>query len=142
MNAEKITEKCRRCGKEAKLSEGLCDDCYRDDWEMRSPEETKIGAVIFPGMITTSAPERPGVGSVEMAEGSNRILTTCPNCGNEVREDFSFCPFCETPLKPFCPSCKRELEPGYVRCPYCGFRLGSETPAKTLYAKGGRVQVP
>jgi hypothetical protein len=65
-------------------------------------------------------------------------LTTCPNCGNEIREDFSFCPFCETPLKPFCPSCKRELEPGYVRCPYCGFRLGSETPAKKLYVKGGR----
>jgi hypothetical protein len=65
-------------------------------------------------------------------------LTTCPNCGNEIREDFSFCPFCETPLKPFCPSCKRELEPGYARCPYCGFRLGSETPAKKLYVKGGR----
>jgi len=65
-------------------------------------------------------------------------LTTCPNCGNEVKEDFSFCPFCETPLKPFCPSCKRELEPGYVRCPYCGFRLGSETPAKKLYVKEGR----
>jgi hypothetical protein len=67
-----------------------------------------------------------------------RTMTTCPNCGNEVKEDFSFCPFCETPLKPFCPSCKRELEPGYVRCPYCGFRLGSETPAKKLYVKGGR----
>ena len=67
-----------------------------------------------------------------------RALTTCPNCGNEVKEDFSFCPFCETPLKPFCPSCKRELEPGYVRCPYCGFRLGSQTPAKKLYVKGGR----
>ena len=65
-------------------------------------------------------------------------MTTCPSCGNEIREDFSFCPFCETPLKPFCPSCKRELEPGYARCPYCGFRLGSETPARKLYVKGGR----
>ena len=65
-------------------------------------------------------------------------MTSCPNCGNEIREDFSFCPFCETPLKPFCPSCKRELEPGYMRCPYCGFRLGSKTPARKLYVKGGR----
>ncbi len=65
-------------------------------------------------------------------------MTTCPNCGKEVREDFSFCPFCETPLKPFCPSCKRELEQGYVRCPYCGFKLGGETPARKLYVKGGR----
>ena len=65
-------------------------------------------------------------------------MTTCPNCGNEIREDFSFCPFCETPLKPFCPSCRRELEPGYVRCPYCGFKLGSETPARKLYVKGDR----
>ena len=68
-------------------------------------------------------------------------MPTCPNCGNEVRDDFSFCPFCETPLKPFCPSCKRELEPGYVRCPYCGFRLGSQTPARRLYAKGGRSRL-
>lgn len=65
-------------------------------------------------------------------------MTACPNCGNEIREDFSFCPYCETPLKPFCPSCKRELEPGYQRCPYCGFRLGSATPARKLYVKGGR----
>ena len=65
-------------------------------------------------------------------------MTSCPSCGNEIREDFSFCPYCETPLKPFCPSCKRELEPGYQRCPYCGFRLGSATPAKRLYGKGGR----
>jgi hypothetical protein len=76
--------------------------------------------------------------SVERTEGSDGILTTCPNCRKEVREDFSFCPFCETPLKPFCPSCKRELESGYVRCPYCGFRLGSETPARKLYTKRGR----
>jgi len=75
---------------------------------------------------------------VERIRGSDRILTTCPKCGNEVREDFGFCPFCGTPLKPFCPSCKRELEPGYVRCPYCGFRIGSETLAKTLYVKRGR----
>jgi hypothetical protein len=79
--------------------------------------------------------------SIEEIEDSNRILTTCPNCGKEVREDFSYCPFCETPLKPFCPSCKRELRAGYVRCPYCGFRLGSETPAKKLYVKGGRSRL-
>jgi RNA polymerase subunit RPABC4/transcription elongation factor Spt4 len=65
-------------------------------------------------------------------------LITCPNCGREVQEDFSFCPYCETSLKPFCPSCKRELERGYARCPYCGFKLGGETEAKKLYVKGGR----
>ena len=73
-----------------------------------------------------------------MAGFGREELPTCPNCGNDIRDDFSFCPFCETPLKPFCPSCKRELEPGYLRCPYCGFRLGSQTPAKKLYTKGGR----
>jgi hypothetical protein len=78
---------------------------------------------------------------VEGIEDPNRVLTTCPNCGNEVGEDFSYCPFCETPLKPFCPSCKRELRSGYVRCPYCGFRLGSETIATKLYVKGGRSRL-
>jgi hypothetical protein len=65
-------------------------------------------------------------------------LVTCPSCGKEVREDFGYCPFCATPLKPFCPSCKRELKPGYVACPYCGFRLEAGTPARQLYRKGGR----
>ena len=74
-------------------------------------------------------------------EGQDRILTICPKCGKEVREDFNFCPYCETPLKPFCPACKRELEADYARCPYCGFRLGSETPAKRLYTKGGRSRL-
>ena len=65
-------------------------------------------------------------------------LATCPSCGKEVREDFGYCPFCASPLKPFCPSCKRELRPGYVVCPYCGFRLEAETQARQLYRKGGR----
>ena len=65
-------------------------------------------------------------------------MATCPSCGKEVREDFGYCPFCATPLKPFCPSCKRELKPGYVACPYCGFRLDAGTPARQLYRKGGK----
>ena len=68
-------------------------------------------------------------------------MTTCPNCGKEVREDFTYCPFCETPLKSSCPSCKREIEPGYRVCPYCGFSLSSGTPARLLYKKGGRSKV-
>jgi len=68
-------------------------------------------------------------------------LAACPKCGKEVREDFTYCPFCETPLKPFCPSCKREIQPDFLRCPYCGFRLSSGTPARLLYKKGGRSTV-
>jgi len=63
---------------------------------------------------------------------------TCPNCGKEVGEDFEYCPFCATQLKPFCPSCKRELKPGYVACPYCGFSLEMATPAKQLYQRRGK----
>lgn len=68
-------------------------------------------------------------------------MAACPNCGKEVREDFTYCPFCETPLKSSCPSCKREIEPGYRVCPYCGFSLSSGTPARLLYKKGGRSKV-
>ena len=29
-----VTGKCKNCGEEAELSgEGLCDDCYRDEWD-------------------------------------------------------------------------------------------------------------
>src|SRR5712692_583835 len=65
-------------------------------------------------------------------------MASCPNCGKEVREDFTYCPFCEAPLKSSCPSCKREIQPGYRVCPYCGFSLSSGTPARLLYGKGGR----
>jgi len=62
-------------------------------------------------------------------------LAPCPNCGKEVQEDFTFCPYCEYPLKPFCPSCKREVAPEYVKCPYCGFMLKGGVPAQQLYLK-------
>ena len=62
-------------------------------------------------------------------------MAACPNCGKEVSEDFGYCPFCATPLKPFCPSCKRELRAGYVACPYCGFKLEPGTPARQLYRR-------
>ena len=64
-------------------------------------------------------------------------MATCPSCGKEVRVDFGYCPFCETPLKPFCPSCRREIQPDYLRCPYCGFKLKEGAPARLLYKKGG-----
>jgi RNA polymerase subunit RPABC4/transcription elongation factor Spt4 len=69
------------------------------------------------------------------------ILAACPNCGKEVREDFTYCPFCETPLRPSCPSCKREIQADYLMCPYCGFNLSSGTPARLLYRKGGRSTI-
>jgi RNA polymerase subunit RPABC4/transcription elongation factor Spt4 len=68
-------------------------------------------------------------------------LAACPNCGKEVREDFTYCPFCETPLRQSCPSCKREIQPDYLMCPYCGFNLSSRTPARLLYKKGGRSTI-
>jgi RNA polymerase subunit RPABC4/transcription elongation factor Spt4 len=68
-------------------------------------------------------------------------LATCPNCGREVKDDYTFCPFCNAPLKKSCPSCKREIEPDFVVCPYCGFNLSSETPARQPFTKGGRSPV-
>ena len=62
-------------------------------------------------------------------------MAPCPNCGKEIQEDFTFCPYCEYPLKPFCPSCKREVAPEYVKCPYCGFMLKGGVPAQQLYLK-------
>jgi len=69
------------------------------------------------------------------------ILAACPNCGKEVMGDFTYCPFCEAPLKPTCPSCKREIQSDFLMCPYCGFGLRSETqptPSRLLYRERAR----
>ena len=51
--------------------------------------------------------------------------TRCNNCGREIQNDFRFCPYCQTILKPkYCGTCGRELKPDYVICPYCGRRVG------------------
>ena len=44
----------------------------------------------------------------------------CPVCAEPVRENWKFCPACETPLGSLvCPRCKTEIRENWKRCPEC-----------------------
>ncbi|MBP8612522.1 MAG: zinc-ribbon domain-containing protein [Candidatus Atribacteria bacterium] len=45
----------------------------------------------------------------------------CPVCGEEIRNDYLFCPRCFTQIKKKCPKCNATLEKDAKICPYCGF---------------------
>ncbi|MBW1699016.1 MAG: SUMF1/EgtB/PvdO family nonheme iron enzyme [Deltaproteobacteria bacterium] len=52
---------------------------------------------------------------------SNRI---CPACGEQVQENWKFCPACETSLKQLvCPQCANPVKENWKRCPECEARL-------------------
>lgn len=51
------------------------------------------------------------------------LRNTCPQCGNAVQVDFSFCPRCSHKLSPSCPQCQRVISAGDTYCPYCGISL-------------------
>lgn len=60
----------------------------------------------------------------------------CPNCQQNLQNDFKFCPYCgaEVSRNLFCPSCGNKVEPKWVSCPNCGGALGGiaqrQTPQK------------
>lgn len=47
----------------------------------------------------------------------------CPQCGNNARTEFNFCPRCSCKLSASCPQCQREVGVDDVYCPHCGTSL-------------------
>lgn len=43
----------------------------------------------------------------------------CPNCSQQVKQDYAACPNCGTQLKASCPSCQRPIESSWHYCPHC-----------------------
>lgn len=44
----------------------------------------------------------------------------CPNCGQEIEDDYIACPNCSHKLKDVCRSCNKPLDFKWNTCPYCG----------------------
>ncbi len=55
-----------------------------------------------------------------------QALKPCPQCGEQVREDFVFCPKCGAELLTACPECHRAVDAGWTHCAYCGADLVTE----------------
>jgi len=65
--------------------------------------------------VESIVPESPPEGE---AQGP---LEFCPQCGADLPEEASFCPFCGCRLSPeTCRSCGAEVEPGWRFCAACG----------------------
>lgn len=45
--------------------------------------------------------------------------STCPACGNPVKDDFLICPYCRKKLKSSCINCGKPLNLNWKVCPYC-----------------------
>lgn len=96
-------------------------DVKRLDGELTNVRLGRLGTSSMP--VT-----EPAVGPKE-AEG----VSTCPECGEPVQDDWSMCPFCGADLKPKteCPSCSKEVQPEWVRCPFCGADLKPSTECRS-----------
>lgn len=49
----------------------------------------------------------------------NGKQSSCPACGNTVRDDFLICPYCRKKLKSPCINCGKPLDLNWKVCPYC-----------------------
>ncbi len=48
------------------------------------------------------------------------VLAKCPVCGEEVKNDYMYCPHCFTQLKKRCSNCGALVDKDAKICPYCG----------------------
>lgn len=59
----------------------------------------------------------------------------CRNCGKELSEEVSFCPYCgtakETNTAPVCPNCGETVEEGFIFCPKCGCDVSGKSAPET-----------
>jgi hypothetical protein len=60
----------------------------------------------------------------KILESQSRV-STCPKCGEILRDDFLFCTNCATAVKRQCPGCQRALEVSWAQCPFCGTFVGN-----------------
>lgn len=54
----------------------------------------------------------------------------CPQCGRQILESFSVCPYCGAMLTEKCRKCSFPLESGWVNCPQCGEAIPEEQRAR------------
>ena len=47
----------------------------------------------------------------------------CSACGNEVKENWQYCPFCKTAQLSPCPNCQTPIKISWNCCPVCGADL-------------------
>ena len=46
-------------------------------------------------------------------------MKICPNCGEQVNDQFKFCPYCASAFASVCPTCGQEVNAKFKFCPFC-----------------------
>jgi len=77
------------------------------------------------GLIDPGIHNRPG-------EPKDAVLEKCPECGKELLDEHSVCPFCGR-VRRKCPQCDRPWTYGATSCDKCGF---GKAPDKNSDAEG------
>lgn len=68
------------------------------------------------------APQKPPVAPIApIYAESQKTVSKCPKCSENVDAKFKVCPYCgETLTNENCKKCGEKLEPKFKLCPYCG----------------------
>jgi hypothetical protein len=70
-------------------------------------------------------------------------MIKCNNCGNEIKKEYKFCPFCglRLSLKIKCSYCNSENDRGAKYCHECGNELPHTKPPPKTESKAGNVNI-
>lgn len=157
--------RCNYCGwNDNAPGQTTCSNCHRpliqDNYQSFAPnsspasfddEDTKKTRV-FNGMAHPSAPHYEHAQQPTVMQNVGGLpyqpVFRCPDCDEEIRGDYAFCPFCGkvlreqeqaepagklsgvryVPQEPnVCQNCGKEVPIEYPHCPFCGTRIEQKT---------------
>ena len=50
-------------------------------------------------------------------------ISTCENCGEDLKPEWAFCPYCNHPIQSKCRTCGAKMEPDWQYCPMCNTKI-------------------
>ena len=121
MGIEKVSLKCRKCGKVLNAIQQFCPKCGTPTNENAKQNTcAQCNAELKPGSKFCPKCGAPVNG--------NPKQNTCAQCNAELEPGSKFCPKCGAPVngnpkQNTCAQCNAELKPGSKFCPKCGAKV-------------------
>ncbi|MFB6203496.1 MAG: PH domain-containing protein [Candidatus Nanohaloarchaea archaeon] len=61
-----------------------------------------------------------------MRSAGKQSLSSCPNCGHDIEDEWMACPECGHRMRDRCDNCSKLLDPEWNVCPYCRKKVGDD----------------
>ena len=90
-------------------------------WIYKDAKKREMDAVLWT-LLALFLPSYIGV-IVYFASRSKEKLYVCPQCGSDIRGNYSACPICALQFKRQCTSCGLICDEKWNNCPRCSSRL-------------------